>query len=340
MERRRRVAEEEQAEASETAAPAAPAHPVLALQQGAGNAAVTQMIQRDFNPFAVDLRNSEVGRNMEAATDTVKDWLDAKAAATGNAGFRESVPELVAAARELEGVAAVYNATEVERLLRERAKFIGLPLTETRAVEDRAGVVSEAIARLKNVADKIPTEISIGGDDASITIGIGGTATARVKSGDTTFEGEVSKEGGKASVKHGGTKVGVEVGQNSVKMDLKAGDLVSIKGSVERKGEDWQWKADLQIGTLGKVLGAEDIARVMAGAQKSLGGAAQDLADGVSLSDVTKHGAAVKEAVSGAVEKAKKSAEQDKAGWQVGVSVQGGGKDGGVSAMVTLTWVF
>lgn len=353
MQRRRREEDrQEPGEAAERPSTPAPAVGLLELQQSAGNAAVSRMLARTpgaptslsmrggKDPLRPDIGSSEIGKRMSAATDAVKDWLDAKAAATGNAGFRESVPELVAAAREIEGVADVYSAAEVEVILRERAKFIGLPLTETRPVDDRTGVAAEAVARLKNLADKIPTEVTVGGDDASITIGIGGISSRLKPGGGTTVEGEISPDGAKVGVKYPGGKVGVSADQKSVKLDLKAGDLVSVKGSVEREGEYFKWKADVQIGTLGKVLGAEDIAKVLAGTQKTLGGAAQDLADGLQLSDVTKHGGAVKDAVGGAVEKAKKSAEQAKAGWQVGVSVQGGGKDGGVSAVVTLTWVF
>ena len=48
------------------------------------------------------------------------------------------------------------------------------------------------------------------------------------------------------------------------------------------------------------------------------------------------HGGAVKDAVSSAVEKAKKSAEQHKPGWQLGATAKGS-PTSGTSVMFTLT---
>ena len=282
------------------------------------------------------------------AMDAVTAWFDGVAKDSGGT-FSQSVAELVATARELTVKTksgqvkpvseVVIQAADVERTIRGRAKTRGVKLLEHQSVGDPKAAEAEALAVLKNLGAKIPDSVSFGGDDAKITIGIGGTVKAQVKAGSAEIEAEGSKEGGSASVKVPGAKVGVSATDKGFKLDLKAGDLVTVKGSVSRSGEDWEWKADLQIGTLGKVITPDEIAKVMKGAQDTLGNSARDLAAGVTPEKVKEHGGAVKEAVEGVVEKAKKSAEQAKSGWQVGVGVAGG-KDGAVTASVTLTWVF
>lgn len=321
--------EKETAEKRKAPAPAPEPSEVLDLQRSAGNAAVTRMIARDFNPFAVDLGTTGIMDDYYKAMDAVRAWFDGVAKESGNV-MAQSVAELVATARELTVKTksgqvkpvseVVIQAADVERTLREQAKTRGVKMLEHRSLGDPKGVESEALATLKNLGVKLPEDVSFGGDDAKITIGIGGTVKGAVKVAGADVEAEASKEG--------------------FKLDLKAGELVTVKGSVTKSGDDWEWKADLQIGTLGKVITPDEIAKVMKGAQDTFGNGARALASGITPEKVKEHGSSVKEAVEGVVEKAKKSAEQAKPGWQVGVGVQGGGKDGGFSASVTLTWVF
>lgn len=355
MDRRRRERQREDA-AEPPEVTREPVPPLLQLQQSAGNAAVARMLMREpaaAAPPSLNLGSLTSGlmEDYSAATDIVIAWFDAMTKAS-TAAQSTSVAELVAAARELpvqtkSGQAkkvgeVVIQAADIERMIRGRAKTRGIKLLEHRGLDDPKGVESEALATLKNLGAKIPDSLSFGSDAAKITIGIGGTVTASLKpgGGKTEVEGEISAEGGKASVKTPGAKVGVEATDKSVKLDIKAGDLVSVKGSVKRAGDAWEWRADLQIGTLGKLITPEEIAKVMKGAQDTLSTTARDLAAGVSPEKLKEHGGPVKEAVEGAVEKAKKSAAQAKAGWQVGVGVQGGGQDGGFAATVTFTWVF
>jgi hypothetical protein len=301
---------------------------------------------KPFSPFGVDLGTSGMMDDYYAAMDAVQAWFDGVA----KGAIVQSVPELVAAARELtvktkSGTAkpvseVVIQAADVERTIRERAKARGVKLLEHQSVNDPKAAEGEALAVLKNLGAKIPDGISFGGDDAKITIGMGGTVKGELKAGGAKIEAEAGPEGGSASVKVPGAKVGVGVDDKGFKLDLKAGDLVTVKGSAKKAGEDWEWRADLQIGTLGKVITPEEIAKVMKGAQDTFGNGARDLAAGVTPEKVKEHGGAVKEAVEGVVEKASKSAEQAKSGWQVGVGVSGGGPGGGVAGTVTLTWVF
>lgn len=328
-------------------------HDLLDLQRGAGNAAVARMLMREPAPAAPGSLNLHLTSGLMddyyAATDLVNSWFDSVTQASTAASVM-SVAELVAAARELpvktkSGATkpvseVVVQAADIERVIRTRAKARGIKLLEHRAVDDPKGVESEALATLKNLGVDIPDSVSFGGDDAKITIGIGGTVKGSVKAGKAEIEAEASAEGGSASVKAPGVKVGASVDDKGFKLDVKAGDLVTVKGSVARSGDDWEWKADLQIGTLGKVVTPAEIAKVMQGAQDTFGNSARDLAAGVTPEKVKEHGAAVHEAVQGVVDKAKKSAEQAKSGWQVGVGVQGGGQDGGFAATVTVTWVF
>ena len=55
--------------------------------------------------------------------------------------------------------------------------------------------------------------------------------------------------------------------------EVKAGDLVTIKGSAGTdKDGTFAWRADIQVGTLGKIATVEDIAKLMLGAQQKKGG--------------------------------------------------------------------
>ncbi len=117
---------------------------------------------------------------------------------------------------------------------------------------------------------------------------------------------------------------------------------ITIDTAITREADNvMAWKAELSIGTIGKLLMPEDVAKVMTKTQSTFSKSAGELID--NLDDpgkVKEHGGELKEAVTEVLEKAKKSAEQaKKPGWRVGAEVKGDSA-GGFSAGVTFTWVW
>lgn len=388
---------EQRAEPAVEAAPApAPELAVLAMQRGAGNAAVTRLLQRDtpadaptFSPVRpgsplsmrpgtnlADLSNltAGAGGDYDKAVATARAWWDVvfsdakKAGRGGPAAFMWSVPELVRETGALifgprdsgRLVRQVMKPAEIEAFLRQHAKDKGVRLLETHGLSDLPAVESELSAILKNLG-RIPTEIEIKGGSGGVTLSAGGIVTAEAEFGKTKVEVEGSGEGVEGtltlpsktkvkvkggeegfggSVDWGEGKVGIEVDGKGVKAEASFGKFVHVKGIAgEAKEGGFAWKAEISVGTLGGVVTVDDLAKVMLGAQKTFGESAADLAKGVSPEKVKRHGAAVEEAVTTVGKKIKKSAEQNKPGWAVGLSFSGS-EYGGVSGMVTLTWVW
>jgi hypothetical protein len=358
------------------AAPRAPeaAEPeLLRLQREAGNAAVARLLARQ----ALEMRKPDLTvhdpGSQEAAFAAVEAWFDALAEGVrgSEAGTPiQSVAELVHMASELTFTADDGKQARVgdhvkpsalERWMRERAKRLGIQLLEHRDASDPRGVAAEAAAIFGNLG-RVPTDVSFGGGTDHITISLTGTVSVEAKAGDVKFEGEASSEGAtaKASVKGsvgeleahgstegvgtslktpGGTKVGVDLGKG-VEAELDAGDLLKITGSIQPAGDGKvSWSAQITIGTLGNVVTADDVAKVMKGAQDTFSRSGAALLHDPSVDALAENGHPLKQAVTDVVEKAKKSAAQAKPGWSVGVGVKGD-KSGGVSGTVTLTWVF
>ena len=346
-------------EAREREAPTPLPEPaLLALQRTAGNQAVARMVMRQPNLTVTDTKAE--------ATERIMTWFAAKAEQLRKiepGAPVQAVPELVYMAGDLDlGQGKVRDKLKpalIEQMLRDAARNKGVELLDHRPLEDVRGVAVEAAAILGNL-DRIPTEFSIGGDDAKITISIGGKLTANV--GALKLEGETLPEGGAkggakikgnageveihgspegagASFKRGKTKVGVDLGKG-IKAEVKAGDLVTVKGSVVPEGDGkMSWSAQITIGTLGNVISAEDIAKVMGATQDTLSKSGGALLNGLGVESVMEHGPLLKKAVTDVAEKAKKSAAQNKPGFSVGATVKGD-KSGGYSGTVTLTWVF
>ena len=369
----RRVAEEpdEEHSAARQEPEPQPAHPIVGLQRTAGNAAVTRMLAREpatdaptaapvHKPFDVHAQAGKLGQMNSRAMDKVHEYVDdmiSRMVREGVQSFGESIPELIDGARQQKfkfydldnpfapaqemKVADAYTVSpaDIEKFIRRRANERGLTIMEHRGLSDRAGVQKEALAALRNLSVDIPTSIEFGGDEAKIKVDISGTVKGTVKHpGGATFEVEGSAEGAKGTAKYG--KGSVEVSEKGVKAKLKAGELVDISASIQKGKEgDWVYSAELQIGTLGSIITPEDIGKVIAGAQGALSKGATDLSKGFDPAKVKEHGGEMKEAVEKVVEKAKKSAAQGKPGWQLGGKIQGS-EAGGISASVTLTWVF
>jgi hypothetical protein len=311
----------------------------------------------------------------KAAVDAARAWWnivfdDAKKRGGGGvAAFTWSVPELVNEAGALifdtgrgksRLVREVLNPGDREVFLRQLARERGVALLEMHQLSNLPGVKSQLSAMLRNLG-RIPTELEIKGGSGGVTLSVGGTVTVEVEAGKTKVEGELSTEGvegtvtlpnktkikGKVgeegfggSVDWGEGKVGIDVNDKGVKAEVSFGKFVHVKGIAgEAKEGGFAWKAEISVGTLGSIVTVDDLAKVMVGAQKTFGESAADLARGVSPEKVKRHGGAVEEAVNNVGKKIKKSAEQAKPGWAAGLSFQGS-EYGGVSGMVTLTWVW
>jgi len=356
----RRLAEEPADHRTHPPEPTTAVPALLALQRSVGNAAVARLLAREpvFNPLRQDapvalpdIHTLPAGAldDWKAAGQKVDDVFDAIAE-----GHRESlaipgtVAELVHRACEEEltlkdgskaKVADKMKAPEVEQRLRLRARTQGMQLQEHAAAGDLAGQKSELDALLANLG-AIPTELKLGGDDISVTASIAGKVAAQAKAGPVKIEGGVSGDG-----VEGGVTVGPAKGsfsQKGVKAELKVNGLLKISGGLEPKSDgSVEWSANVEIGTIGKLIMPEDVAKLFKGAQdtfsKSAGELARNLGDPAKVKE---HGGELAGAVKDAVEKAQKSAAQaNKPGWRLGAELKGDGA-GGVSGSVTLTWVF
>ena len=297
-------------------------------------------VEKWFDPFVAEVRQREAGSPVQSVAELV--WIACELEYTDDAGQAAKVRDHV-------------KPGVLEGYLRGRAKHQGIVLLEHRPMADVRGVQAEAMAILGNLG-RIPTEATFGGDDNHITISLTGTVTAEAKVGAVKFEGEASPGGvsGKASVKGnvgeleahgsgegvgaslktpGGTKVGVDIGKGA-KAELKAGDFVTVKGSVQPEGDGRvSWSAQITIGTLGDVITPADVAKVMNGAQETFSKSGAALMQDRGLEGLVEHGGPLKSAVTDVAAKARKSAGQGKPGWSVGVGVKGD-KTGGYSGTV------
>jgi hypothetical protein len=354
---------------------------LLQLQRSAGNAAVTQLIARDFtfspirpearpNPLDAGAAAQAVLVDHNAATQAVWDWFDKYSEPHRESGsVPGSVAELVAQACALpftlkDGSQGVVRdkvpPPEVEEHLRQRARTLGLRLQEHRDASDTAGVRSELSAVLSNLG-AIPTQLTLGDDDAKVVASLSGKVTGELKVGRGKVEvegssegvegsvstpgggkvtGKVGPEGGGGSVEVPGAKFGLEVGGKGIKAEVKAGELLTVNGSITREADNvMAWKAEVSIGTIGKLIMPEDVAKVLKGTQDTFSKSAGELIHNLDdPAKVKEHGSALAGAVSDALEKAKKSAAQ-KPGWRVGAELKGDSA-GGFSGSVTFTWVF
>ena len=338
-------------------APVEPA--VLALQRSAGNAAVTRLLAREpvFNPLRSDAPLATP--NLRLPTGGLDDW--AEAGMRVDAYFDQvakdhretllipgSMAGLVHQACEQEftlkdgtklKVADKMKATEVEQRLRLRARTQGMEIQEHAAEGDLPGIKAEMDALLANLG-AIPTEVKLGNDDIKVVATISGKVNAEAKAGPVKLEGEGSSDGIEGGVTVGPGKV--SFGQKGVKAEIKVGDLIKVTGGLQ-PGKDGSvgWSASLEIGTIGKLIMPEEVAKVFKGTQETFSKSAGELVrHRDDPAKVKEHGGALVEAVKDAVEKAQKSAAQGKKpGWRVGVDVKGDGS-GGISGGITLTWVW
>jgi len=344
----RRLADEPSERHQPSPEPAPPESPVLALQRAAGNAAVSRLLARQP---VLDIAKLPEGTldDWAAAGQRVRDFFDEVAKDHQESlAVPGSVAELVHRACEQKftlkdgtkaKVADKMKPAEVEQQLRERARFKGMRLQEHRDASDLPGMKSELDALLANLG-AIPTELKLGNDDISVTASISGKVAAQAKVGPVKIEGEGSGEGIEGGVTVGPVKGSFS--QKSVKAEVKINGLLKVSGSLEPKSDgSVGWSANVELGTIGKLIMPEDVAKVFKGAQDTFSKSAGELARNLDdPSKVKEHGGALVGAIKDAAEKAQKSAEQaKKKGWRVGVEIKGDGA-GGVSGSVTLTWTW
>lgn len=354
----RRLADEPPQRAEPPPAPVPEEPALLALQRSAGNAAVTRLLARDLLSNALgDAPLAAPNLNLPAGA--LDDW---KAAGEAADAYFDSIAKqhretllipgsmagLVHTACEQEftlkdgskgKVSDKMKPPEVEQRLRVRARQQGIEIQEHALEGDLPGIKAEMDALLANLG-AIPTEIKLGNDDIKVVASISGKVSAEAKAGPVKIEGEGSSEGVEGGVTVGPVKG--SFGPKGVKAEVKVGDLIKISGGLQ-PGKDGSvgWSANLEIGTIGKLIMPEEVAKVFKGTQETFSKSAGELVrNRDDPAKVKEHGGALVEAVKGAVEKAQKSAAQaKKPGWRVGVEVKGDGS-GGVSGGVTLTWTW
>jgi hypothetical protein len=132
------------------------------------------------------------------------------------------------------------------------------------------------------------------------------------------------------------------VGEKGIKASLKLGELLTIDGGLNPKADgSVDWRAEISVGTIGKLIMPADVAKVFSKTQKTFADSAGALMrNRDDPAKVKEHGSELAEALGEAVEKAKKSAEQSgKSGWRFGAELKGDGA-GGVSGSLTLTWTW
>jgi hypothetical protein len=354
----RRLAEEPSEARERPPEPAPPEPALLSLQRSAGNAAVTRLLARDLlsnalgdAPVAAPNLNLPVGGLDDYAeagvrVDTYFDEVAKEHRET--LLIPGSMAGLVHQACEQEftlkngtklKVGDKMKPTEVEQRLRLRARTRGFQIQEHAEAGDLPGIKAEMDALLANLG-AIPTEVKLGNDDIKVVASVSGKVSAEAKAGPVKIEGEGSSEGIEGGVTVGPGKV--SFGQKGVKAEIKVGDLIKVSGGLSpEKDGGVGWSASLEIGTIGKLLMPEEVAKVFKGTQETFSKSAGELMKNRDdPAKVKEHGGALVEAVKGAVEKAQKSAAQSKKpGWRVGVDVKGDGS-GGVSGSITLTWVW
>ncbi|HET8951903.1 MAG TPA: hypothetical protein VFN44_15385 [Solirubrobacteraceae bacterium] len=355
----RRLAEERPEPRERPPEPAAAEPDLLTLQRTAGNAAVTRMLARDALSNALpadaplagapDLRLhggledwNEAGFRVDAYFDEVaKDHRETLNIPGSMAGLVHQACEqefTLKNGTKLK-VGDKMKPTEVEQRLRLRARTQGFQIQEHAEAGDLPGIKAEMDALLANLG-AIPTEVKLGNDDIKVVASISGKVSAEAKAGSVKIEGEGSSEGIEGGVTVGPGKL--SFGQKGVKAEIKVGDLIKVSGGLTpEKDGGVGWSASLEIGTIGKLIMPEEVAKVFKGTQETFSKSAGELVKNRDdPAKVKEHGGALVEAVKNAVEKAQKSAAQaKKPGWRVGVDVKGDGS-GGVSGSITLTWVF
>ena len=297
----------------------------MQLQRAAGNAAVSQVLQRDalsmrgpaeagpsarpnlsIDPDFVVKRQGEIIGKVQA-------YLDAnRARVQGRVASGESIAELVDLVRSDVPEATQLGPEQIAGVLR---KWSDITIAEHRLPGDTKGAESEALATIKNALGRIPKEAKLERDGAFVKVSLSGLEAGYEKDDDT-----------KATI---GTQTGKDVAVNL------AARGVHFAGKVEpgMGGEPTKWELGITfpgddmvplMGTLGDVFGH---------ASGAVGRVASDVRGGVANFESVKK---QWEPVKGAIEALSGIAGHRAV--SVGVNVEGEGKE--IKATATLTVTF
>lgn len=241
-------------ESGEDRAPApvapAPADQVLALQRGAGNAAVSGMLAREPaadapvqlpgpfvpHPSRIDVNalGPKLAPDVQRAVDA---WLSGHGA--GFKSFGTPMPVAVDQVRRSVPEAADADPSAIA----DRIRAMVGPLPATRANADLGQQNAQARAQISNSFPKPPTSITVGTAKDYVKVEI---LSAELKTGPVTAK--VDKEGGEAEYQKGGNKVGVSGKWDGSEFGLKT-EVGGVKfgGKVHKKGDGWGWSGGLVI---------------------------------------------------------------------------------------------
>jgi hypothetical protein len=336
-----RARREPQPEEEERPAPPAqppPAHRLLDLQRGAGNAAVARAVLARDAPVAApgitlgpnaQLWGKPLAPGVEKAVDTYLTQHKAGFLTEALAG-RLSLPEVVDQVRRNVPEAADAAPIAIEG----RVGLIVGSIPYRRTKRDLAAQNIEYAARIANLLPKPPTSVTIGSSQTSLTVRI---AEAELKTGAVTVKAD--DEGGEAEVKKGGAKVGVSGKWDGSSFGLKT-ELEGVKfgGKVERKGESWKWSGGLVFQIAGdEVDELPDIGSAVSGAHSAIADSLGHMQRGGSPTDqyVKERMGRIKPAIDAA---GKVAARSGKSGATLRVTASG--EDGGFTAGVSLVIVF
>jgi hypothetical protein len=323
-----------------------PSADVLELQRSAGNAAVTRVLAREPaaptspqftkpDPLVIGKPNPlfympKLDPEVEKAVDA---WLKEQAPGLGAAAQvgAMSIPEVIDLVRR--GVPSAADASA--EAIRARVQILIPDIPAHRGKRDLAGQRAEWAANIANKLPSVPTKVTIGGSNTSLTIGIEGAelktaAGVQVKADD---------EGAEIEAKKGGAKVGASGKWDGSSFALKT-EVSGVKfgGKVERKGESWKWSGGLVFPLAGdEVDELPDVEGVVASAHGAIADSLGHLRAGGSPTDayVTERMGKIKPAIDAA---GKIASRAKKPGATLRVTVSG--DDGGFTAGVSLVIVF
>jgi hypothetical protein len=324
--RRLRREDEPEAEREEAAATAPGPPALLDLQRSAGNAAVARVLARQ--PLAgpsLQYRPPTLDPAVEAAVDR---FLTAQASGIKIVMLegRISMPEVIDRVRREVPEAA----TAAPEAIRGRVYQIVGAVPETQGKPSLGSRQAEQRSRISNLFPKVPTSVTFGSSQTSVTIGISG---AELKT--TGVTAKAGKEGPEVELKEGPAKVGVKGKWDGSEFGLKTEvHGVKFESKVQRKGEGWGWSGGLVIPIAGdEVDELPDIEAAVGGAHAALTESIGHIQGGGSPTDsfVTDRMGKIKpaiDAVGGVAERKGKSGatlritgSADGGGWTAGVSL-------------------
>jgi hypothetical protein len=323
---------------------------VLALQQSAGNAAVTRaIVARDpdtptslqfTKPPTLVLGAPNPLLYAAALAPDVEKAVDAYLAnqkagiLVGVAGGTISMPEVIDQVRRKVPEAA----TASPEAIRARVNYMVGDVPAHRGKPDLGGKQAEKAASIANMLPSPPTSVTISASQTSLKIGIEGAELKTAKDG---VHGTVKadQDGASVEAKKGDVKVGASGKWDGSSFALKT-EVSGVKfgGKVERKGEGWKWSGGLVFQLAGdEVDELPDIGGVVSSAHGAIADSLGHLRDGGSPTDayITGRMGQIKPAIDAV---GKVAARSGKSGATVRVTASG--DDGGFTAGVSLVVVF